>query len=129
MVWWKLKRSIARFGNGTKTRRCHVVRDVSITSGFGIENWAWNSPSTSTMALPQTLRSSVTPPELELVASQQLIEIVPLISMEKTAFISVQFLVNQPVQDWLIQPSRVHMGLSVHLTKRKFRYGLQLISN
>ncbi|KIM46402.1 hypothetical protein M413DRAFT_313542 [Hebeloma cylindrosporum] len=40
------------------------------------------------MALPLTLRSSVTPPELELVASQQLIEIVPLISMEKTAFIS-----------------------------------------
>lgn len=61
-----------------------------------------NSPSTSAMALPQTLRSSVTPPELELVASQQLIEIVPLISMEKTAFISVQFFVNQPVQDWLI---------------------------
>ncbi|KAF8969433.1 hypothetical protein BDZ97DRAFT_1795622 [Flammula alnicola] len=40
------------------------------------------------MALPQSLRTSVTPPELELVASQQLIEIVPLISMEKTAFIS-----------------------------------------
>ncbi|PPQ66589.1 hypothetical protein CVT26_009489 [Gymnopilus dilepis] len=40
------------------------------------------------MALPQSLRVSVTPPELELVASQQLVEIVPLISMEKTAFIS-----------------------------------------
>ncbi|KAF5322888.1 hypothetical protein D9619_000623 [Psilocybe cf. subviscida] len=40
------------------------------------------------MSLPQSLRSSVTPPELELVASQQLIEIIPLISMEKTAFIS-----------------------------------------
>ncbi|KJA29835.1 hypothetical protein HYPSUDRAFT_31836 [Hypholoma sublateritium FD-334 SS-4] len=40
------------------------------------------------MALPQSLRTSVTPPELELVASQLLIEIVPLISMEKTAFIS-----------------------------------------
>ncbi|PPQ64630.1 hypothetical protein CVT24_008367 [Panaeolus cyanescens] len=40
------------------------------------------------MALPQPLRVSVTPPELELVACQQLIEIVPLISMEKTAFIS-----------------------------------------
>ncbi|KAF8204721.1 hypothetical protein BJ912DRAFT_939146 [Pholiota molesta] len=40
------------------------------------------------MALPQSLRASVTPPELELVASQQLIEIIPLISMEKTAFIS-----------------------------------------
>ncbi|TFK43744.1 hypothetical protein BDQ12DRAFT_675489 [Crucibulum laeve] len=40
------------------------------------------------MALPQSLRTSVTPPELELIASQQLIEIVPLISMERTAFIS-----------------------------------------
>ncbi|KAF8914196.1 hypothetical protein CPB84DRAFT_1758664 [Gymnopilus junonius] len=40
------------------------------------------------MALPQSLRASVIPPELELIASQQLVEIVPLISMEKTAFIS-----------------------------------------
>lgn len=44
---------------------------------------------TTIMALPQSLRVSVTPPELELIASQQLIEIVPLISMERTAFISV----------------------------------------
>jgi GINS complex subunit 2 len=41
------------------------------------------------MSLPAALRTSVTPPELELIASQQLIEIIPLISMEKTAFISV----------------------------------------
>lgn len=41
------------------------------------------------MSLPQSLRTSVTPPELELIASQQLVEIVPLISMERTAFISV----------------------------------------
>ena len=41
------------------------------------------------MALPQSLRVSVTPPELELISCQQLVEIVPLISMEKTAFISV----------------------------------------
>ncbi|KAF9263704.1 Psf2-domain-containing protein [Marasmius fiardii PR-910] len=40
------------------------------------------------MALPISLRTSATPPELELIASQQLIEIVPLIAMEKTAFIS-----------------------------------------
>ncbi|KAH7930694.1 Psf2-domain-containing protein [Leucogyrophana mollusca] len=40
------------------------------------------------MALPQPLRTSVTPLELELIASEQLVEIVPLISMEKTAFIS-----------------------------------------
>jgi GINS complex subunit 2 len=43
------------------------------------------------MALPQSLRVSVTPPELELISCQQLVEVVPLISMEKTAFISVYF--------------------------------------
>ena len=41
------------------------------------------------MALPVSLRASVTPPELELMASQEIVEIVPLITMEKTAFISV----------------------------------------
>ncbi|KAF8915318.1 hypothetical protein CPB85DRAFT_1293888 [Mucidula mucida] len=40
------------------------------------------------MSLPQSLRNSVTPPELELIACQELIEIIPLISMDKTAFIS-----------------------------------------
>ncbi|ETW84142.1 hypothetical protein HETIRDRAFT_311951 [Heterobasidion irregulare TC 32-1] len=40
------------------------------------------------MALPPPLRTSVTPPELELIASEQLVEIVPLIAMERTAFIS-----------------------------------------
>jgi len=44
------------------------------------------------MALPQSLRTSVTPPELELIASEQLIDIVPLVTMEKTAFISVSTL-------------------------------------
>jgi hypothetical protein len=34
----------------------------------------------------------VTPPELELIASEQLIDIVPLVTMEKTAFISVSTL-------------------------------------
>lgn len=42
------------------------------------------------MALPQPLRVSVTPPELELIASEHLVEIVPLIAMDKTAFISVE---------------------------------------
>lgn len=41
------------------------------------------------MALPVSLRNSITPPELELVASEELVEIIPLISMERTAFISV----------------------------------------
>jgi len=40
------------------------------------------------MALPVSIRQSVTPLELELIASETLVDIVPLISMEKTAFIS-----------------------------------------
>ncbi|KAJ6515602.1 DNA replication complex GINS protein PSF2 [Mycena sanguinolenta] len=40
------------------------------------------------MSLPPVLRTSVTPPELELIACQDLIEIIPLIRMEKTAFIA-----------------------------------------
>ncbi|KAI9447899.1 hypothetical protein H4582DRAFT_1802736 [Lactarius indigo] len=40
------------------------------------------------MALPVSLRNSITPPELELIASEELVEIIPLISMERTAFIS-----------------------------------------
>ncbi|KAN0097538.1 hypothetical protein V8E55_001984 [Tylopilus felleus] len=40
------------------------------------------------MALPQPLRASIAPPELELIASEHLVDVVPLISMEKTAFIS-----------------------------------------
>ncbi|KAH8094842.1 Psf2-domain-containing protein [Cristinia sonorae] len=40
------------------------------------------------MALPVSLRTSVIPQELELVACEQLVEIVPLVAMERTAFIS-----------------------------------------
>ncbi|KIY49454.1 GINS complex, PSF2 component [Fistulina hepatica ATCC 64428] len=43
------------------------------------------------MALPRTLRTSLAPPELELIASQDLIEIVPLVSMERIAFICGAF--------------------------------------
>ncbi|KAI0321936.1 hypothetical protein OF83DRAFT_1167966 [Amylostereum chailletii] len=42
------------------------------------------------MALPASLRTSLTPPEMELIASEETIEIVPLISMERIAFISVR---------------------------------------
>ena len=38
----------------------------------------------------------MTPPELELIASEQLIDIVPLVTMEKTAFISVSTLRSNP---------------------------------
>lgn len=44
------------------------------------------------MALPASLRTSVIPAELELIASEHLVEIVPLVAMERTAFISVRFL-------------------------------------
>ncbi|KAI0747297.1 hypothetical protein BC629DRAFT_1561033 [Irpex lacteus] len=40
------------------------------------------------MALPASLRASVIPAELELIASEHLVEIVPLVAMERTAFIS-----------------------------------------
>jgi GINS complex subunit 2 len=40
------------------------------------------------MALPPSLRPSVTPLELEMIAGNQLITILPSISMEKTALIS-----------------------------------------
>jgi GINS complex subunit 2 len=42
------------------------------------------------MALPDRLLKQMAPSELELIASEQLVEIVPLISMERTAFISVR---------------------------------------
>lgn len=47
-------------------------------------------PTACTMSLSQSLRTSVTPPELELVASEHLVEIIPLVSMDRTAFISVR---------------------------------------
>ncbi|KAH9833731.1 Psf2-domain-containing protein [Rhodofomes roseus] len=40
------------------------------------------------MALPPPLRTSVTPAELELIACEQLVDIIPLVAMERTAFIS-----------------------------------------
>lgn len=40
------------------------------------------------MALPSHLRTSVTPAELELIACEQLVEIIPLVAMERTVFIS-----------------------------------------
>lgn len=41
------------------------------------------------MALPAALQHTLAPPELELVASEHLVDIVPLVSMERTAFVSV----------------------------------------
>ncbi|KAI0082362.1 DNA replication complex GINS protein PSF2 [Panus rudis PR-1116 ss-1] len=50
------------------------------------------------MALPPNLKFSVTPPELELIASEQLVEIIPLVAMERTAFISGAFGPLRPPQ-------------------------------
>jgi hypothetical protein len=41
------------------------------------------------MALASHLQNQMTPSELELIATEHLVDIVPLISMERTAFISV----------------------------------------
>ncbi|KAL1723464.1 hypothetical protein EV715DRAFT_190772 [Schizophyllum commune] len=48
------------------------------------------------MSLPQSLRESASPAELEFIASQQLIEIIPLIAMERTVFISGTYGPLQP---------------------------------
>ncbi|ESK95068.1 dna replication complex gins protein psf2 [Moniliophthora roreri MCA 2997] len=66
------------------------------------------------MALPASLRTSATPPELELIASQQLIEIIPLISMEKTAFISGAYgPLRPPIK------SQVPLWMAVNLKLKK----------
>ncbi|KAH7916292.1 hypothetical protein BJ138DRAFT_1140013 [Hygrophoropsis aurantiaca] len=66
------------------------------------------------MALPQSLRSSVTPLELELIASEQLVEIVPLISMEKTAFISGAYGPLRPPNK-----SRIPLWMATNLKQKK----------
>ena len=76
------------------------------------------------MALPVSLRNSITPPELELVASEELVEIIPLISMERTAFISVRpgcLIVVNSVLNTVI---REHTAPCAHRIRRKYLYGL-----
>ncbi|KAG6821513.1 hypothetical protein H0H93_000022 [Arthromyces matolae] len=66
------------------------------------------------MALPDSLRASITPPELELIACQQLIEIVPLISMERIAFISGAYGPLKPPQK-----ATVPIWMAVNLKTKK----------
>ncbi|EDR12310.1 uncharacterized protein LACBIDRAFT_231753 [Laccaria bicolor S238N-H82] len=66
------------------------------------------------MALPQSLRQSVTPPELELIASQELIDVVPLISMERTAFISGAYGPLRPPNK-----ARIPLWMAVNLKLKK----------
>ncbi|KAF7332264.1 DNA replication complex GINS protein PSF2 [Mycena kentingensis (nom. inval.)] len=48
------------------------------------------------MSLPTSLRASVTPPELELIATEELVDIVPLMAMDRISFISVRWRVRTP---------------------------------
>lgn len=41
------------------------------------------------MSIPASLNISVLPQELELIASETLVDIIPLVAMDKTAFVSV----------------------------------------
>ncbi|TFK68208.1 Psf2-domain-containing protein [Pluteus cervinus] len=66
------------------------------------------------MSLPTSLRKSVTPPELEFIASQQLVEIVPLISMERTAFISGAYGPLRPPQK-----TKIPLWMAVNLKLKK----------
>ncbi|KAJ3722592.1 DNA replication complex GINS protein PSF2 [Lentinula raphanica] len=66
------------------------------------------------MSLPYSLRTSITPPELELIATQQLIEIVPLIAIEKTAFISGAFGPLQPPRK-----AKIPLWMAINLKLRK----------
>ncbi|KAJ7228414.1 hypothetical protein GGX14DRAFT_67684 [Mycena pura] len=66
------------------------------------------------MSLPHTLRASVTPPELELIACQQLVDIVPLIAMEKTAFISGAYGPLRPPHK-----ARIPLWMAVTLKQKK----------
>lgn len=76
------------------------------------------------MALPVSLRNSVAPTELELIASEQLIEIIPLIAMERTAFISVSSLLKMTKREILgIQVYRVRMGHYDLQRRRRYPYG------
>jgi len=64
--------------------------------------------------LPVSLRNTVTPQELEMVACQELIEIVPLIAMEKTAFISGTYGPLRPPNK-----ARIPMWMAVNLKMKK----------
>ncbi|KAJ6628926.1 DNA replication complex GINS protein PSF2 [Mycena sp. CBHHK59/15] len=66
------------------------------------------------MSLPPSLRASVTPPELELIACQQLVEIIPLIAMEKTAFISGAYGPLRPPHK-----ARIPLWMAVNLKQKK----------
>ncbi|KAI9513257.1 DNA replication complex GINS protein PSF2 [Russula earlei] len=66
------------------------------------------------MALPISLRDSITPPELELIASEELVEIVPLISMERTAFISGAYGPLRPPNK-----ARIPLWMAINLKMKK----------
>ena len=76
------------------------------------------------MALPLSLRNSITPPELELIASEELVEIIPLISMERTAFISVWLTLSGTMSVVLLtMVTREHMVPYARQTRQRYLCG------
>jgi len=69
---------------------------------------------TAIMALPQPLRVGSTPSELELIASQHPIDIVPFIAMERTAFISGAYGPLRPPHQ-----AQVPLWMAVNLKQKK----------
>ncbi|KAF7432890.1 DNA replication protein psf2 [Pleurotus ostreatus] len=67
------------------------------------------------MSLPQSLRTSVIPEELEMIASQELVEVIPLIAMEKTVFISGEF---GPLRPPMKSKIPLWMALNLKLKKK-----------
>ncbi|KZV69869.1 DNA replication complex GINS protein PSF2 [Peniophora sp. CONT] len=67
------------------------------------------------MALPPHLRSTFSPAELELIACEELIEIQPLIAMERTAFISGAY---GPLRPPLKAKIPIWMAVNLKLKKK-----------
>ncbi|EIN10525.1 Psf2-domain-containing protein [Punctularia strigosozonata HHB-11173 SS5] len=66
------------------------------------------------MSLPLSLRSSVTPPELELIACESQVEVIPLIAMDRTAFVSGAYGPLRPPAK-----SRVPIWMAINLKLKK----------
>jgi len=66
------------------------------------------------MALPPPLRASIVPAELELVATETLVDIIPLVSMERTAFISGAFCPLRPPAK-----ASVPLWMAINLKQKK----------
>lgn len=98
VVFWRFKveikgrdsRTVRNPARRVQTRDgVHTNLAPIITCTATETSYATASSELKNMALPQSLMVSVMPSELELICSEQLVEIIPLVAMERTAFISV----------------------------------------